>query len=77
MSYSVVLESLVYYCACFLCRSVAGLVCSAGQVVFSFVVPWPAVFVMVMVMDEAGVGPVDDIEGSFYRFHVVHVVLEG
>ena len=75
MSYSVVLESLVYYCAYFLCRSVAGLVCSAGQVVSSFVVPWPAVFVMVM--DEAGMSPVGDAEGSFYRFHVVHVVLEG
>ena len=75
VAYTVVLESLVYYCGYFLCCSVASLVGSAGQVVSSFVVPLTAVFVVVV--DEAGASFVDGLEGFFYRFHVVHVVLKG
>lgn len=72
---SMVVESLIEYCGYFLRCSVAGLVCPAGKVVSSFVVPFPVVFVMVM--DELDKGLVFTIKGFFNRFHVMHIVLEG
>lgn len=74
MARSVVLESLVYDGGYFLRCSVAGLVGPTSEVVSCFVVPFPAMFVVVM--DEVGLRLVAGSEGFFYRSHVVHIVLD-
>ena len=75
VSFSVVLESLISDCGYFFCCSVACLVCSACKVISSFVVPCSTM--LVVVVDEADVGLEGGFEGFVYRFHVMHVVLDG
>ena len=53
----------------------ARLVCSAGQIVSSFIVPLSTVFIVGV--DEVSTGLVYESKGLCYCFHIMHVVLEG